>query len=371
MQYQFMHRALELAKKGIGHTSPNPAVGAVIVKDGSIIGEGWHKKAGGSHAEVAAVRSVKDTQDIVGSTLYVTLEPCCHFGKTPPCTDLILSHGFTEVVVGMKDCFQKVNGEGITLLNKKGVRVTILPDTDSLAKDIAAINQPFLKWASVGLPYVTMKAATTLDGKIATRKGLSEWITGEDTRRDARMERSVADAVLVGAGTVRADDPELAAHGAYRKKKIFRVIIDTTLSLDPAAYRVFRDNSVLVVHTTKAPKTRRRMYEKKEIPCYSSGPDMSVKRLLQYLGKQYIMHLFVEGGAGVHGMFHDAALKNPMAIDRVVWYVAPRLFGGSTALAAVGGDGVGKPDDAISLSHITSDRIGNDIKITGLVNVYL
>lgn len=370
MKDAFMQRALELAKKRVGFTSPNPAVGAVIVRYGKIIGEGYHKKAGGPHAEVEAIRSVSKKSDLSGAALYVTLEPCCHYGKTPPCTDLIAQYGFKNVIIGMKDCFQKVDGNGIKQLNTHSVQTKIIAEDTPLAREIRVINQPFIKWAQIGLPYVVMKAAVSIDGRIATAAGDSKWITGEIAREDARLERSRHDAVLVGAGTVLADDPELAAHGMYRTKKLLRIVIDPELSLD-VRKKVFRDADVFVVTTDRAPQKRKELFEKAGIAFHSFGAkEVSIKRLLRHLGEQRVLSVFVEGGASVHGSFYDEALHDPLILDQALWYIAPKIIGGIHALSAVGGKGVRRVSDAPAFQKQTVEEVGGSLKVRGLFNQY-
>ena len=368
---QYMTEAVVLAQKGIGKTSPNPTVGAVLVQNGAIIGQGYHKKAGTPHAEIIAIRdALSKGHDPKGSTLFVTLEPCCHFGKTPPCTDDILKHGIAEVIMGMVDPFPKVHGKGRDALQQGGVHVSVLSKQVSLFQDILALNQQYLKWADTGLPYVTLKAGMSLDGKIATRIGESKWITSEKARVDARRERSRCDAVMIGAGTVRSDNPELAPHGIYRKKHLLRVILDPRLSLQ-TTHAVFRDEHVFVATTNNAKDVDKERFTKASIPFKSFGPQrISLKRLLQYLGKEEIQHVFVEGGSGTHGYFVDDVRLDSLMIDRVLFYVEPLLLGGKDAVPVVGGHGRKHVKNAVRLSHTKVDDIGGTLKITGYVNRY-
>ncbi len=365
-----MYRAIELAKRGKGFTSPNPVVGAVVVLNGENIGEGWHKKAGMRHAEVGAILQARKKGDLKDAILYVTLEPCCHFGKTPPCTDLIIDSGIKNVVIGMKDSFWRVERKGIKRLEDEGIKVEMVDVNSDIFRDICYLNQSFLKWAQTGLPYVVMKSATTMDGKIATASGESKWITGEKTRINSRLERSLCDAVLVGCGTVEADDPELAPHGEYENKKLLRVIVDPLLllSLDK---KVFRDKNVFVACTKKASENDKERFKKSGIDFQEFGPtEVSVKLLLQYLGKKNITKLFVEGGNGVHGRFHDAALLDPLIVDEVLCYIAPKIFGGKDALSSVGGKGVKHVVGSLTLNDVSSSMIGDDVKMRGFVNFY-
>ena len=371
MQEQYLEQAIQLARKAEGLTAPNPTVGAVFVKNGKVIGKGYHRVAGTDHAEIRAIKDAKKNgYDIAGATLYVTLEPCSHYGKTPPCADVIVKAGVQHVVVGMQDAFRLVDGGGLKKLRAAGVKVEILKKHSILAKQVRLLNQPFIKWASTALPYVTMKAAVSMDGKIATRNGDSKWITCEAARQDSRIERSRADAVLVGAGTVHKDDPELAAHGIYKKKTLLRIIIDDRLSVPTSKY-VFRDTNVFVATTDMASKGKIAQYTKKGIAFRSFGKKkVSIKKLLQYLGKQEIQHVYIEGGAGVHGSFHDEALTDPLAVDRVLWYMNPRIIGGVHAKSAVGGKGVATMSDHLVLKHLETEVIGGDFKISARVTIY-
>jgi diaminohydroxyphosphoribosylaminopyrimidine deaminase / 5-amino-6-(5-phosphoribosylamino)uracil reductase len=371
MNESFFHRAILLARKGVGHTSPNPAVGAVLVKDGTIIGQGWHKRAGLKHAEVVAIDDARAQGHVVeGAELYNTLEPCRHTGKTAPCTDVIARAGIARVYVGMRDPHMHVHGQGIAILNRRGIDTDVLDSDSDLAAQIRFLNQPFLKWASVHLPYVTLKAAVSLDGRIATHAGASKWITQQASRLDARLERSRADAVIVGAGTVEADNPELASHGEYTDKRLLRVVISPLLRLDPSL-SVFRDQHIFVATTFQASAARKALYDKHGISYRAFGPKrVVIKRLLQYLGQQEITHVFVEGGAGVHGSFVDESLFDPLIIDRVLWYISPRIIGGVASLASVGGTGAASIEQSLALRRVEVSHSDGDIKVEGIINNY-
>lgn len=366
----YMNRAIELAMQGLGHTSPNPAVGAVIVKNKKIIGEGYHKKAGTDHAEIVALKSVKNKKKLIGATLFVTMEPCCHTGKTPPCTDAIIESGITHVVYGMRDPFVAVRGLGSRALKKANIKVEFVATHTEEFKTITKLNQPFIKHSLSGLPYVTLKAGMSLDGKIATAGGESQWITGAEARKDARFERSLHDAVLVGSGTVRADNPELAAHTPFKKKKLLRVIIDSDLSLK-TTHKVFRDKHVFVATTDAATKKNKAKFDKAGIEFKSFGKKrVSIKQLLKYLGTKSIQSVYVEGGAGVHGSFYDTALKHSELLDQVLLYIAPKLIGGESARSVIAGDGVGKLKDIPDFEQIHVGTIGTDLKIRGHLKTY-
>jgi len=367
----FMKQAIVEARKGVGFTSPNPPVGAVLVRKGTIIGAGHTQPVGGAHAEVMAVRDAKKRGNPTkGATLYVTLEPCAHFGRTPPCTSLVIEEKIKKVVVGMKDPFPKVQGRGIAFLKKEGIVVDAIAKSTEEYKDIRKILQPFLKWAMTGLPYITMKAAVSLDGKVATRTKHSMWITSTLARRDARLERSLCDAVLVGSGTAVADDPTLAPHGKWRKTRMLRIIIDPTLSVK-TSLNVFRDQHALVATTSQVLEKDKKRFEKVSIEYKSFGSHrVSWKRLFQHLGKKDIQHVYVEGGASVHGSLFDDAQGDPLLIDRVLWYIAPKMIGGAGAVSAVGGKGLGAVPEKTSFSHRRFVPIGQDMKFEGLLNWY-
>ena len=364
-----MSKAYELAKKGEGFTSPNPCVGAVIVKNGKIIGEGWHKKAGQDHAEIMAIKSAKSS--VEGADLYVTLEPCCHVGKTGPCTEAIIKAGIKNVFIGMKDPFMNVNGKGIKILGKNGIKVEVLNSKSELAINIRKINQPFLKWASNGLPYLTLKAGMSLDGKIATSARESKWITGEKSREDAYVERGKYDAIIVGAGTVSADDPELQNHGQYKAKKILRIVVDENLDLG-LKYKVFKDKNVLVVCTNDASEKNKNKFIKAGIDFKSFGKKMSVGKLLKFLAERDVQSIIVEGGSQTHGMFYDAALNDKNLLDKVLFYIAPKIIGGENALPVIGGSGIKKLSEAREALEIEVEagKTGKDLKYMAVFNRY-
>lgn len=362
-----MLRAIELARLGVGKTSPNPCVGAVIVKGGCIVAEGWHKKAGEKHAEIEAIeclmkKSGIKTVDIdpllfSNAELYISFEPCCHFGKTPPCTESIIKAGFKTVYIGMKDPFVRVNGRGIAALKRAGIKVEVLKPESDLAFEVRKLNQPFIKLAKTGLPYVVLKAGMSLDGKIATKTGESKWITSEFSRKDARNMRNLYDVVLVGSGTVLNDDPNLG--------KKLRIVIDNRLECDVSA-QVFRDKNCFVACSEKPLESRKKLFKKAGISYKSFGKGrVSLKSLLKYLGKKGITSLFVEGGNSVHGAFFDEGL-----IDQVLFYISPTLIGGEESLSVIGGQGISFLKKALKIREIEVARIDEDLKISGVVNFY-
>lgn len=375
-----MRRAIELARKGEGFTSPNPCVGAVIVKGGEIVAEGWHMKAGEKHAEIVAIDHMMKKSGIVtvdlepalfhNATLYVTLEPCCHHGKTAPCVKTIAQAGFNKVCIGMKDPFRKVNGRGIKYLKKHDIEVEICRQGTELAAEIKNLNQPFIKWAETGLPYVVMKTGMSLDGKIATAGGQSRWITGEKSRQDARFERSKCDAVLVGAGTVKNDDPKLATVAQYKKKNLLRIVVDNDLSLSLES-KIFRDKNVFVVCSNRASVKNKARFKKAGIPFKVFGKTgVSIFKLLKYLGAKNMQSVFVEGGSGVNGSFYDEAMSNSLIMDKIIYYIAPLLIGGEKSLSVIGGVGAEKLSQTLRLKSYSVNKIGDDMKIEGVFNLY-
>ncbi len=375
-----MKRAIELAKNGIGNVSPNPCVGAVIVKGGKIVAEGWHKRAGEAHAEIVAINNLMRKSGILtmdidpslfeNADLYITLEPCCHHGKTPPCVNALIKANFKKIFVGMKDPFKKVNGKGIKALKQANIDVDLCKIDTVLFNEIKALNQPFIKWAIRGLPYVIMKAGISLDGKIATSNNESKWITSEKSRRDAKNERSLCDCVMIGAGTVLKDDSELSVNNKFKNKKLLRVILDPYLSLS-VDRKVFRDENVLVFYTNKASKKNIEKFKRAGISIkYFRDNKSVVKQGLKFLAKKGIQSVFVEGGGGVYGSIYDAFLKNKELLDKVIFYIAPKIIGGKDALSVVGGSGLEKLSKVKELQDIQIEKFGNDIKLSGIYNFY-
>ena len=356
----YMNLALSLAARGTGRTSPNPMVGAVLVKDGVIIGRGWHKKCGGLHAEREALAAC--TADPAGSTLYVTLEPCCHHGRQPPCTDAILAAGISRVVVGSVDPNPLVAGKGLAILQEHGVQV----ETGVQKAACDALNRVFFHYIRTRRPYVILKYAMTLDGKTATRTGASRWITGEEARRQVHRDRDRYAAILVGVGTALADDPLLTcrAEGGHNP---LRVVCDSSLRLPLASHLVRTAREVPTVVAAARPDPEKRAALEAagcqvwELP----GPDgrVDLNALLDRLGEREIDSLLVEGGAAVAGAFLDAGL-----VQRVQAYIAPKLFGGAAAPSPVAGLGAALPAEGLALRNLTVIRLGDDILLEGEVD---
>jgi len=349
---RFMRRALRLAARGFGRTSPNPAVGSVIVKNGRIIAEGYHKKAGGPHAEAAALAALKNRAK--DATIYVTLEPCCNFGRTPPCTDAIISSGVKEVVIGTVDPNPKVSGRGISLLEEAGLAVTF----GVLERECRALNASYNKYMTAGLPFVTLKLAQTLDGKTATASGESRWITSEASRKFVHRMRSVTDAVMVGSSTVRADDPELTVRHT-RGKDPLKVVLDSTLKT-PLKARVFKGGRLVIFTTASAgaakiKKAKEAGAEVVVVPAVKGG--LSLKRVLKELAKRQIVSVLVEAGPTL-----AASLLRAGLVDKLSVFVSPTVMG-SEGLAAVGPLGVKRLKDALKLGLLSIRKSGADILV--------
>jgi diaminohydroxyphosphoribosylaminopyrimidine deaminase/5-amino-6-(5-phosphoribosylamino)uracil reductase len=356
----WMRRALELAERGRGSVEPNPLVGAVVVRDGRVVGEGWHQRYGQAHAEVNALAVAGEAAR--GATLYVTLEPCCHHGKTPPCTDAVLRAGVARVVAAMADPFPQVAGRGAELLRQAGVTVEIGLEEAAARR----LNAPYLTLLGAGRPYVHAKWAMTLDGKIATATGHSKWISGEESRRRVHDLRGRMDAILVGAGTVRADDPLLTARPPGPRTAL-RVVLsrDGRLPDGSQLLRTARETSVLVAVSAGLPGGRRAALEAAgcevlELPAPDGRP--SIASLLADLGRRRLTNLLVEGGSAVLGSLRDAGL-----IDEVHVFIAPRLVGGRAALTPVGGTGAATVGEGLTLTEWESERVGDDLYWHGRV----
>lgn len=360
LDQQFMRQALDLARQGLGRTSPNPMVGAVVVQDGKIIGQGWHRKAGTPHAEVHALQAAGDRAQ--GATLYVTLEPCCHHGRTPPCTDAVIKAGIRRVIVAVTDPNPRVGGGGIARLKAAGIEVV----SGILAQEAARLNEVFIKWISTGLPFVILKTAMTLDGKTATVSGQSKWITGEAARQRVHMLRDRCDAILAGIGTVLADDPSLTTRLPQGGKNPMRVILDSQARI-PLEATVVTDGlapTVIAVGphapAEKLTALRSKGVEILPVPCRDGRLDL--RQLCQALGSRNITSLLIEGGAAVNAGFLRENL-----IDKVYWFLAPKLFGGALAPGPVGGEGIAAVEQAVGLEDIAVEAIGQDLLITGYI----
>jgi diaminohydroxyphosphoribosylaminopyrimidine deaminase / 5-amino-6-(5-phosphoribosylamino)uracil reductase len=318
-----MMRCIELASMGAGKVSPNPLVGCVIVKNGKVISEGYHKKYGALHAERDTItKAVKKGIELKGSALYVNLEPCSHFGKTPPCDELIIENRIKEVIIGTKDPFHMVSGKGIKTLRKAGIRVTVGVVEDECRE----MNRFFIKHASTGLPYVTIKTAQTLDGKIANLKFDSKWISSIESRRLVHAMRGVYDAVLVGSNTVKHDDPELTVR-LVKGRNPYRIVIDEKLdgSLNRKLYTDSSRSNTILITSQLADKKKTVLLKKRGISVFTCGIKngiIDIKDVLLKLGAMGISSIIVEGGAGTYNEFINKKL-----VDEFMIFTAPKVMG--------------------------------------------
>jgi diaminohydroxyphosphoribosylaminopyrimidine deaminase / 5-amino-6-(5-phosphoribosylamino)uracil reductase len=351
---RWMRHALALAEKGRGFVEPNPLVGAVVLDHaGQLAGEGWHQKFGGPHAEVFALAAAGERAR--GGTLVVTLEPCCHHGKTPPCTDAVLKAGVARVVVAMADPFPKVAGGGLAILRDAGIEVQVgLCEADAVAP-----NAPYLKLLRTGRPWVHAKWAMTLDGKIATRTGDSRWISGEESRRRVHELRGRVDAVIVGRGTVAADDPLLTARPAGARVAA-RVVVSGSGALpERCQLRATAREVPVIIYTSQPARAAGWADDGAEIVGPADGV-MSLDSFLADLGRRQFTNVLIEGGAGLLGSALDAN-----AVDEFHVFIAPKLIGGSTAAPPVGGTGRELLSDALSLDRVTFAPSGADMYVHG------
>jgi diaminohydroxyphosphoribosylaminopyrimidine deaminase/5-amino-6-(5-phosphoribosylamino)uracil reductase len=350
---RFMRRALRLARKGEGRVSPNPLVGALIVRAGRIIAEGYHRRYGENHAEINAIESA--TEEVAGATFYITLEPCTHYGKTPPCVDALIACRPARVVVGTIDPNPLVSGKGIAALRNNGIETT----TGILEGECRQQNEIFFKYIRTGVPFVTLKFAQTLDGRIATATGHSRWISSPASLRYAHRLRNIHDAILVGAETVRKDDPELTCR-LVRGRNPLRIVVDSQLRTSPDA-RIFTGGAharTIIATTHQATNEKRRLFEEKGIETFRLEADragqVDLRDLLNTLGQRGVSSLLVEGGSAVITSF----LKQRLA-DRLIVIQAPRIVG--KGIDSVGEMGIRQMDDAIRLSFRRITRSGDDI----------
>lgn len=350
---EFMHEALRHAARGRGAVEPNPMVGAVIVRDGRVVGRGWHQKFGGPHAEIIALADAGDMAQ--GATLYVTLEPCCHHGKTPPCTKAIINAGIAKVVVAMVDPFEKVAGKGIVQLRTAGIHVAV----GICESELLALNRPYLTLLRRGRPYVHAKWAMTLDGKIATATGESQWISGDESRQRVHELRGRMDAIITGAGTVRRDDPLLTARPPGPRMPT-RIVLSRRAEL-PADCKLLQTvaDAPLILATTSAGSLP-------GVEILPIAPDVhgfpSPSALLLELGRRGFTNILIEAGPTLTGAFLDCRL-----VDEVHVFVAPKILGGAGAPSPVAGVGIGKIADALTLSIREWHSVGADVYFHGCI----
>jgi diaminohydroxyphosphoribosylaminopyrimidine deaminase/5-amino-6-(5-phosphoribosylamino)uracil reductase len=361
MDDAYMRRALELAERGRGLVAPNPLVGAVVVRDAEVVGEGWHEGPGTPHAEVVALEAAGERAR--GATLYVSLEPCSHFGRMPPCAPTVARAGVARVVAATRDPNPLVDGRGVQILEDAGISVEV----GLLERDALRLNEAFIRHVRTGLPLVTLKMAASLDGRAAARDGSSRWITGEEARADVHRMRAAADAILVGAGTAFRDDPELSCRDpAYRGPAKLRVVVDGR-GIVPETHRLFDGRAPTLVATSEAaPEDRRRAWRDRgaEVLVLDEGSSLvPLERLLAELGKRDVQVLLVEGGPTIAWEFVHRNL-----LDRVVLFLAPVLVGGREALGVLQGEGVPSIGEALPLEVEEVTRVGRDLKVVARVH---
>lgn len=362
MHEYYMGRAIELAKKGAGYTSPNPIVGAVIVKDDRIIGEGYHMAYGENHAEINAFLNA--SEDVEGATMYVTLEPCSHYGKTPPCAEAIVKRKIKKVVIGLMDPNALVAGRGIKILKENGIEVI----TGVMEEECKKINEIFLKYIVTKQPYCILKTAMTLDGKIATRTGHSKWITNELSRKYVHTLRHRVASIMVGIGTIIADDPLLTTRLENSEgKDPIRIIIDSEARI-PLNAKVINNSapsSTIIATTDRADDEKLKILEDKGVqiiktPKRNNRVDLAY--LIKELGRRQIDSVLIEGGSELN----FSAIEEGI-VDKIYTFIAPKIIGGSSAKTPVGGLGKTSMEEAITLSNITIHQFDQDIMLEGYI----
>jgi diaminohydroxyphosphoribosylaminopyrimidine deaminase/5-amino-6-(5-phosphoribosylamino)uracil reductase len=363
---EYMRRAIELAQRGIGAVNPNPLVGAVIVRDGEILAEGWHERYGGLHAERNAIKHFYEKNpdgSLKGATIYVTLEPCCHYGKTPPCTEAIIENKFGKVIIGSSDPNPLVAGKGVQILRNAGIEVV----TDFMIKECDKLNYVFFHYISTKTPYVVMKYAMTLDGKIATVSGKSKWITSEKSRENVHKDRNRYMAIMAGVGTVIADNPMLNCRLENNKntRNPIRIICDTNLRTPIKSLIVETADKIrTIIATACCDKEKQKPYIYKgceiiEIPiskAENEGKSIDLNILMKKLGEMGIDSILLEGGATLNFSALNAGIVN-----RVQAYISPKIFGGSTAKTPVGGEGFSEVSEAVEFVNTKITNFGKDI----------
>lgn len=359
---EHLEHALMLAEQGRGRVSPNPLVGAVLVRDGQVLGEGWHREIGGPHAEVEAIRAAGGPEAVAGATLFVSLEPCCHHGRTPPCTEAIIEAGISRVVVASDDPSEKASGRGLGILRDEGVEVERV---DGLVSERAkSINQPFRKHSQTGRPWVLSKVAMSLDGKVASPGGDSKWVSGEHSRELVHAWRAEVDAVAIGIGTALADDPRLTARAVEAHRQPRRVVFDGSCRL-PAGSRLVEEAGevpLTVVVGRAADRAQVSALEANGVDVIVATGENDAARVvsgLEQLGAAGITSVLLEGGPRLAGAFLDAG-----EIDELRIFVAPILFGGHAARDPFEGAGAETVEGAVSVPAPSVERVGDDLLLT-------
>ena len=352
-----MRRALDLARAARGTTSPNPPVGAAVVRDGRIVGEGATQPPPGDHAEIGALRQAGESAR--GAALFVTLEPCSHFGRTPPCADAVIAAGIARVIAAVRDPNPKVSGRGFARLRQAGIAVEIGEGREE-AEDLIA---PHAKLVATGLPLITVKFAMSLDGKIATRTGESKWITGEESRRHVHEMRAASDAIMAGIGTVLADNPSLTARGADNAplpRQPLRVIADSAGRIPPDAALLKQPGETLIAAASENAASRIRALGADALALPAADGRVDLRALMTALAERGIASVFVEGGGTLLGSLIDAGLA-----DKVAGFIAPIIIGGERAPSPIAGVGAARMSDALRLSNVKIRRFGDDVAILG------
>lgn len=355
-----MEVALNLAKNGVGKVNPNPLVGAVIVKEGKIIGQGYHEKYGESHAEVNAFNDAK--QDVKGATMYITLEPCSHYGKTPPCVDKIIENKISRVVIGMVDPNPCVAGKGINKLKDAGIEVTV----GVLENVCKRVNEVFIKYITKKKPFVVLKTAMSIDGKISTASGESKWITEKEARESVHILRNELMAIMVGIDTVIIDNPELTCRIPDGRNPI-RIIVDSKLRIpyDSKILETAKEFKTIIATTEKAREEKIHEIEALGIiviQTKAKNEKVDLKDLMTKLGNQNIDSILLEGGATLN----YSALESGV-VDKVLVYIAPKIIGGTKSKTPVGGSGISNLKDAFKVREISTSTIGKDILLQGYI----
>lgn len=355
----YMNKAMRLALRAQGKTSPNPLVGALVVKNNKIIGSGFHKKAGLAHAEIVALNQAGEKAK--GATLYVTLEPCAHFGKTPPCVNAIIKSGIKEVIIGMIDPNPLNNGKGIAILRQNKIKVEV----GFLEEQLKRINEGFVKFMTKRMPFITIKVAQSLDGKIATKTGDSKWITSDKSRTFAHKRRANFDAIMAGVNTVLRDNPRLDSW--FSKKHPIKIIVDSQLST-PTNSNIFSSAAKVIIVTLavrsgqetenrKALSSKAQILEVKE----SSG-QINLRDMFKKLAALGITNVLVEGGGTLIGSLFDEGL-----VDKIIFFISPKIIGGKDAISSVMGTGISRIDRAFKLKHMKIKKIGEDLLVEAYV----
>lgn len=355
----FMKLAMRLALKARGNTAPNPMVGALVVKGNKVIGSGYHRKAGLAHAEITALEQAG--RKAKGAALYVTLEPCAHFGRTPPCVDRIIKSGVKEVIVGMIDPNPLNNGRGIKILRRHKIKVEV----GFLEEELRVMNEAFIKYISKNMPFVTVKVAQSLDGKIATKTGESKWITSDKSRIYAHRLRRNYDAVMVGVNTILRDNPRL--NPWFSNKPLVKIVVDSQLSTPQNANIFSTQGTVIIVTFSRGPdqetENRKILSAKAKIlEVKEKAGQINLKDMLKKLARDGISNILVEGGGTIIGSLFDEGL-----VDKALFFISPKIIGGKDAISSVMGQGITRIDRAIRLKEIRMKRLKDDFLVEGYI----